>query len=126
MTATEQTVQEVKKPIKRYNFYVENPTHSDPFGVKCCDPAESASGEYVQYSDYLAAKLNPNGFVLTKDDAAVYRMLQAIIDITGDCEQSETFSGWQLQAVQKSGTNEFLKIELIATDKIGDIVAPRV
>lgn len=82
-------------------------------------------GEYVKYEDYLAVKLNPNNFKLTKDDAAVYRMMQAILDITGDCEQNETFSGWQIQAVQNSETGEYIKLELIATDNLCGIIAPR-
>ena len=115
-----EVTEEVKdEPVKVESYW---PTNTGEMELWYSD---AIGDRYVKYEDYLAAKLNPNGYALTKDDPAVYRMMQAILDITGDCEQTPTFSGWQIQAVQNSETGEYLKLELIATDNIHGIIAPR-
>lgn len=62
---------------------------------------------------------------ITRDDEATGRLLQSILDIVAECDQVESFAGFQIsESRTKDGL--LLSVRLVPCDSVAGIVAPRV
>lgn len=61
-----------------------------------------------------------------RDEAACAALLRSVVDLVAECDMQPSFCGFQVIEQRNTATGELLAIRLIAHDKIGDIVSPRV
>lgn len=89
------------------------------------DPMTPApEGDWLRRSDFMRAMLNPHGHQLTKNDAAIYKLFQHILDATVTAEQDPAFCGYQMEELM-TGDGLLLGIRLVACETVGDVAVPR-
>lgn len=61
---------------------------------------------------------------ITRDDAAIGRIMQDILDATAELEQDASFCGYVME-IQRDHNEAIVMIRLIPHDDLGGIAAPR-
>lgn len=62
---------------------------------------------------------------ITRDDETTGKLLQSILDIVAECDQVESFAGFQIQEA-RNAAGLLLSVRLVPCDQVGGIVSPRV
>jgi hypothetical protein len=88
-------------------------TAGEPVGNSLSAPMASPQPETLPFRERL-----------TRDDAAIGRLFQDILDVVAEADQDASFCGFQIQ-VGRNTDGCPIFIRLVLCDNLGGIIAPR-
>lgn len=63
---------------------------------------------------------------VTRDDKAAAKLIGILLEAISELEQSPTFVGFSINFKRATELSEIQSITLVAHDKLGDVITPRV